>query len=55
MGKKIEKIEEVILELKRRRKRNDEYCYVNSCSPTPYMDGSNKILDDIIEYIENLK
>jgi hypothetical protein len=55
MEKKIKKHEQILLELKRRKKMNDRYCDLNSCSPTPYMDGSNKILDEMIEYIEKLK
>ena len=55
MEKKIKKHEQILLELKRRKKMNDRYCDLNSCSPTSYMDGSNKIIDEMIEYIEKLK
>jgi hypothetical protein len=51
---KTKKHEQILLELKRRRKMNDSYCDLNDCSPTPYMDGSNKIIDVIIDYIEKL-
>ena len=43
------------MELKRLRKMNDKFCYLNVCPPTPYMEGSNKIIDDMINYIEKLK
>ena len=55
MKKKIKKKEQILLELKRRRKRNDNYCNLNGDTPTPYMDGSNKIIDEMIEFIEKLK
>jgi len=44
MENKIKKHEQILLELKRRKKMNDRYCDLNSCSPTSYMDGSNKII-----------
>jgi hypothetical protein len=45
----------ILLEIKRRRNSNDRYCEQNSCSPNHYMEGSNKILDDMVEYIKDLK
>ena len=53
-SKKLKKHETIMLELRRRRKSNDQHCYLNSCGITPYMEGSNKILDDMIEFIEKL-
>ena len=50
----IKKHEQILLELKQRRKKNDRYCDLNSCIPTPYMDGSNKIIDEMIDYIKNI-
>lgn len=54
MGKKIKKHEQILTELKRRKKSNDLFCQLNDCSPTPYMDGSNNVIDEMIEYIEKL-
>jgi len=53
--KKIKKHEDILLELKRRRNMNDKYCYFNSITPSSYMEGSNKIIKEMIEFIENLK
>lgn len=55
MEKKIKKHQKILLELKRKRKMNEMYCDLNNCSPTPYMDGSNKTIDEMIEYIERIE
>jgi len=47
-------VEKIYSELIRKRKANDLFCDINSCSSSPYMDGSNKILDDMIKYVEEL-
>ena len=54
MKNKSKKHEYILLELRRRREMNARYCDLNSCLPSSYMEGSNKIIDDMIEYIENL-
>lgn len=51
---KFKKHKKILLELIRRRKINDRYCDLNNCPPTSYMDGSNKIIDEMINYIEKL-
>jgi hypothetical protein len=55
MEKKIKKHVKILEELKHRRKGNDQDCIRNSCEATSYMQGSNKILDDMIVFIENLE
>lgn len=55
MSKKIKKSKRILAELKNRKRINENYCDFNSCSPSPYMEGSNKILNEMIEFIEKLK
>ena len=55
MEKKIKKHVKILEELKHRRKGNDQHCIQNSCGATPYMEGSNKIIDEMIVFIENLE
>jgi len=55
MENKIKKHKKILSELKIRRKMNDKHCELNNISSTPYMDGSNKVLDDMIDYIQKLK
>lgn len=47
--------EDLISELKRRKKSNLIYCDINDCEPSDYMLGQNDIIEDIIEYIKKLK
>ena len=54
MEKKVKKHVEILEELKRRRKGNDQFCQMNDCRASDYMKGSNKIIDDMIEFIEKL-
>lgn len=54
MKKKHKKHKQILLELKRKKKANEKYCDLNDCTPTPYMDGSNKIINEMIEYIKKL-
>lgn len=51
----MEKHELILKELRIRLDNNNKYCLLNSCSPNPYMEGSNKVLLDMIEFIKNLK
>jgi len=41
-------------ELERIRKANDKYCEQNGCGPSDYMQGQNKLIDDMIIFIEKL-
>jgi hypothetical protein len=50
----MKKHKRTLEELKSKRKSNDRYCNLNDCAPTPYMDGSNKIIDEMITFIEKL-
>jgi len=50
----MKKTEKILLALKADRRLNDTHCTLNNCSPSQYMQGSNKILDDYIIYVENL-
>ena len=53
-GSHYKKHKKILDELKRLRKSNDRYGYMNDCAPTPYMDGSNKIINEMITFIEKL-
>lgn len=53
--KKKKKHELILAELESKRKRNDKYCDLNDCQPTSYMNGSNKILDEMIKFVKELK
>jgi len=53
-GKKINDKETILKELRRRRKAKDRYLELNDCSSTPYMDGANKELDELIDFVEKL-
>lgn len=60
MGKKkkhplgFKKHEIILNELHNMAERNDSYCMINSCEPTPYMDGNNKAIADLIKFIKKL-
>jgi len=54
MEEKIKKHVKILQELRRRRISNNRYRELNDCEATPYMDGSNKIIDDMIVFIEKL-
>jgi hypothetical protein len=54
MEEKVKKHVKILEELKHRRMANELHCKLNSCEATSYMQGSNKILDDMIVFIENL-
>ncbi len=41
--------EDFMVDLKQQRKANDRYCFMNDCAANDYMQGANKILDDIID------
>ena len=41
--------EDLLVDIKRQRKSNDQFCFMNDCAATDYMKGSNRILDEIIE------
>jgi len=47
-------VENILFELKRKKILNDDYCNLNSVEITPYMEGSNRILDEMIIFVENL-
>jgi hypothetical protein len=34
-------------------KSNERYCYINGCSPSPYMEGSNDSYKKILDFIED--
>lgn len=55
MENKIKKHQLILSELKRRRKENNDSCEINNCPPTLYMKGSNRILDEMIVFIEKLQ
>ena len=50
----MKKHKKILEELKLKRRSNNRYCYINDCLPTPYMDGSNKIINEMIKFIEKL-
>lgn len=52
---KTKKHEKILLELIRKKERNDRFCLVNNCSPSSFMEGSNVVIDDMINFIEDLK
>jgi hypothetical protein len=41
-------------ELIRIRKNNELYCQMNDCEANDYMQGQNKLIDDMIIFIEKL-
>jgi hypothetical protein len=41
-------------ELERIRRANDLYCQMNNCEASDYMQGQNKLIDDMIIFIEKL-
>lgn len=43
-------LEKLIIE----RKSNDRFCDMNNCPPTLYMEGSNKIINEMIKFIKKL-
>ena len=49
------KIELILSNLSKRRELNDLYCNINDCPPTKYIEGSNKVLDEMIIFVNNLK
>ena len=51
----MEKHELILKNLRERLNSNNRFCMLNNCPPGPYMEGANKILSDMIEFIKNLK
>jgi hypothetical protein len=50
----MEKHEEILKELERKRKANNRHCELNDCPATPYMEGANRVLDEMIEFVKCL-
>jgi hypothetical protein len=51
---KKKKHELILMYLKRQRSHLERYCEMNNCEPTPYMEGSLKIINETLEYINSL-
>jgi hypothetical protein len=51
----MKKYEKILESLRLKRELNDKYCEQNSCSPSSYMQGSNLILDELIEELKSMK
>jgi len=45
---------QVLEEVERKLRANNQYCITNDCSPTPYMCGQNDVLSDLIVFINKL-
>jgi hypothetical protein len=54
MSKKLNKHELILAELKRKLKANHLECNLNDVTANNYMTGSNKVLIEMIYFIENL-
>jgi hypothetical protein len=48
-------MEKIIEFLELKKIANAKYCDINDCQPSPYMEGSNRIIDETISYIKSLK
>lgn len=50
--KKFKKHEQILSLLKQWRKANEIHSDMNDCLPSSFMEGCNRVYDDMIEYIE---
>ena len=54
MSKKLKKHEVILAELKRKLKANHLACNLNDITASNYMTGSNRVLIEMIHFIEKL-
>ena len=48
------KHKKILKELERKRSQNNTHCVINDCEPSPFMQGANTVINEMIEFIEKL-